>query len=74
MTSTTTDILQRDMAVGNDPSVEELRAMVFSKKNEPKNTGFDDPQEWSDADMKEFLTAVSPVKSSIGSTELTRVE
>lgn len=47
------------MAVGHDPSEEELRAMVFSKLNEPTSTGFNDPREWSDKDMKEFLESVS---------------
>jgi hypothetical protein len=47
------------MAVGHDPSMEELRAMVLSKINEPKSTGFDDPREWSDQDLKEFLKSVS---------------
>ncbi|KAH7070737.1 hypothetical protein BKA63DRAFT_519040 [Paraphoma chrysanthemicola] len=45
----------RDLAVGSDPTIQELRAMVLSKINEPKSTGFDDPRQWSDEEMKEFL-------------------
>jgi hypothetical protein len=52
------------MAVGHDPSMEELRAMVLSKINEPKSTGFDDPREWSDQDLKDFLKSVSFVDLS----------
>jgi hypothetical protein len=47
------------MAVGHDPSIEELRAMVFSKLNEPQNTSFDDPREWSEDELKDYLKAVS---------------
>jgi len=45
----------RDIYVGHDPSHEELLAMVESKLHEPTSTGFDDPREWSDADMREYL-------------------
>lgn len=33
--------------------------MVESKMHEPKSTGFDDPREWSDSDLKQFLKDVS---------------
>jgi len=33
--------------------------MVESKLHEPGNTSFDDPQEWSTEELKDFLRAVS---------------
>ncbi|KAF2687585.1 hypothetical protein K458DRAFT_415797 [Lentithecium fluviatile CBS 122367] len=50
-------LLTRDMAVGHDPSIEELRAMVMSKLHEPKATSFDDPRNWTEAEMKDYLKA-----------------
>lgn len=50
--------MQHDLAVGHDPTLEELRAMVLSKMNEPQSTGFDNPREWSDFELKEFLKKV----------------
>lgn len=47
------------MAVGHNPSKEELLAMVESKLHEPTSTGFDDPREWSEEDMREYLKSVS---------------
>ena len=41
-------------------SKHELQAMVESKLNEPTSTGFDDPQEWSAEDMKDYLNHVGP--------------
>ena len=48
-----------DIGRGNNPSRTELLAMVESKLHEPTSTGFDDPQEWSDEDLKEFLRSAS---------------
>jgi hypothetical protein len=41
--------------------------MVLAKINEPKSTGFDDPRDWSDEEMKDFL---KKVEFSIYSGEL----
>ncbi|KAF2023713.1 hypothetical protein EK21DRAFT_118505 [Setomelanomma holmii] len=60
----------RDMAVGHDPSMEELRAMVLSKMNEPKSTGFDDPRQWSEQDMKDFLKKNNMAYGDAGRMEL----
>ncbi|KAK5080846.1 hypothetical protein LTR70_009528 [Exophiala xenobiotica] len=46
---------QRDMAVGHHSSKHELLAMVESKLNEPTSTGFDDPREWSDEELRDYL-------------------
>ena len=43
------------MGVGHDTARNELLAMVMSKLNEPTSTGFDDPQEWSEEDMRTWL-------------------
>lgn len=51
----------RNIYVGHDPSHQELIAMVESKLHEPTSTGFDDPTEWSEEDMKEYLRNVSAV-------------
>jgi len=32
--------------------------MVESKMNEPKSTGFDDPQEWNENDLRSYLREV----------------
>jgi len=37
---------------------EELLAMVESKLHEPTSSGFDDPTEWSEDDLREFLDNV----------------
>ncbi|KAF2448973.1 hypothetical protein P171DRAFT_470586 [Karstenula rhodostoma CBS 690.94] len=60
----------RDMGVGHDPSIEELRAMVLSKMNEPKATGLDDPREWSDQDMRDFLKKNNLTHGDAGRMEL----
>lgn len=49
----------RNIFVGHNPSHEELLAMVESKMHEPTSSGFDDPNEWSEEDMKEYLRNVS---------------
>lgn len=33
--------------------------MVEAKLHEPTSTGFDDPREWSEEDMKDYLRSVS---------------
>ncbi|KAK5743302.1 hypothetical protein LTR17_002780 [Elasticomyces elasticus] len=51
----------RDLGVGLEhSSKQELLAMVESKLHEPTNTGsgFNDPQEWSSEDLKEYLRSV----------------
>jgi len=47
------------MAVGHHSSKHELLAMVESKLNEPTSTGFDDPREWSDEELRDYLQSVS---------------
>lgn len=51
---------QRNLGLGLEhASKHELLAMVESKMHEPTSTGFDDPQEWSSEDLKEYLREVN---------------
>ncbi|KAK3114967.1 hypothetical protein LTR53_006146 [Teratosphaeriaceae sp. CCFEE 6253] len=46
----------RNLGVGLEhASRHELQAMVESKLHEPTSTGFDDPEEWSSEEMKDYL-------------------
>jgi len=47
------------MGTGTHSSKQELLAMVESKLHEPTSTGFDDPREWSDEELREYLSNVS---------------
>ena len=53
----TNKFLQNNIAHGH-AGRQELVAMVESKMNEPKSTGFDDPQEWNENDLRTFLREV----------------
>jgi len=59
-------VAKRNLGVGLEhASKHELQAMVESKLHEPGNTSFDDPQEWSTEEMKDFLRAVSHSLSKV---------